>query len=298
MKVENAKLVEALKVSQAAKAKAVEDLEQLQNQKPESRETSASGDTSFQKSSFVSVRDLDSHLVMFQTKPDEIQNQKLEKQGSTENEIALTNKIQELEKELASAKQLNTQLAEDSKKKLQESESLQKILLQEIKILKNQLNEKGDSTVSKEDHKKIQEQLVAAQMHLTKIELSRNEDKEVINAKEEMIAKLQEDLKEMAEANDTIAALRAQMELYKSDFEAEHLQHLQRRNQQLLEEVEHLRNGDFVHVGRPEPSIATSPSAPQDSPPPRSFACPLCMIRFRSLRLLEDHIEYCLHNTP
>lgn len=103
------------------------------------------------------------------------------------------------------------QLTEDSKKKLQESESLQKILLQEIKILKNQLNEKGDMTVSKEDHKKIQEQLVAAQMHLTKIELSRNEDKEIINTKEETIAKLYEDLKEMVEARDIIAALRAQV---------------------------------------------------------------------------------------
>lgn len=71
-----------------------------------------------------------------------------------------------------------------------------------------------------------------------------------------------------------------QLELYKSDFEAERqakeslkcekeqiaedLQHLQRRNQQLLEEVEHLRNGDFVHVDRPEPMVPPSPSAPQD----------------------------------
>lgn len=108
--------MEALKISQAAQAKAVSELEQLQNQKPESKETLDSGGSSFQKTSFSTVRDFDPQLVMFQTKPIEIQNQELEKRGPTENEIALTNKIQELEKELESAKQLNTQVRKTKKK--------------------------------------------------------------------------------------------------------------------------------------------------------------------------------------
>lgn len=129
------------------------------------------------------------------------------------------------------------------------------------------------------------------------------------------------------------------MELYKSDFEAERsakdalkhdkeeiaddLRSLQRRNEELLKEVERLRGStDFVHVSSSASSSA--PSAPQDvsniitikiiviysymnikmkiyflrqSPPPPSYACPLCMVRFRSLRILEDHVEYCVFNT-
>lgn len=72
-----------------------------------------------------------------------------------------------------------------------------------------------------------------------------------------------------------------QLEVYKSDFEAEQrvknevkaerdqltddLQHIQRRNQQLMEEIERIRGDNFVHVGR---EAFTAPSAPQQQSQP------------------------------
>lgn len=115
-----------------------------------------------------------------------------------------------------------------------------------------------------------------AQMHITDLELAKIKYLQVIDEKEREIAKLQKQLVDASsEKDDVHAALRAQLELYKADYEAEvgaknslmaeknqlaeDLQNLQRRNQQLIEEVERLRrDGDFVHVPRPRTAEATS----------------------------------------
>lgn len=127
----------------------------------------------------------------------------------------------------------------------------------------------------------VRQQLMNAQMHITDLEITKSKYQQMINDKEEEIRRMEKQFAEsIAERDDTHAALRAQLDLYKADYEAEasaknsllaeknqiaeDLQNLQRRNQQLIEEVDRLRRdgGDFVHVPRPrrnaEPSSSTT----------------------------------------
>lgn len=316
LKIEKVKLVEALKLSQTAVDSTKQELEFLKSQQNESEAAKEKVDYSFVKSSYDNLRefqldasqkkiaDLDAQVSMLQKA--KLEREQLEKQSYASS---VSEQVQSLEAELVTIKQQNSQQAVDFGKKVLESDALQKILLEEIKVLKSQLSEKVKTVITKEVHDHVQEQLMQAQMHITKLELLRNEDKEAINAKEETIAKMDTLVKEMTDSSDTMAALRAQLELYKSDFEAERqakdsvkaekeqiaddLQHLQRRNQQLLEEVDRLRGGDFVHVNRPEQSAAAAPSAPQDRTAPR-FACPKCDFKFWDYQALENHVYRCI----
>lgn len=102
-------------------------------------------------------------------------------------------------------------------------------------------------------------------MHITELEMQRTKYQHIIHEKDLEYRQLSST---MADNDDVCTALRAQLDVYKSDFEAEasaknallaeknqlaeDLQNLQRRNQQLIEEVERLRHdGDFVNVPRP-----------------------------------------------
>jgi len=316
LKQENARLVESLKLAQAVQAQLKEELQALKTEKEEVELVKEKPDFSFMKTSLDNLKEFELETAKKKISNLEQQVVTLQKENNEmgQNSAAqatLAVQVQLLEKELAAAKQFNTQMTAESSKQVQQSEALQKILLEEIKGLKEQLKEKNKTVITKETHDNVQEQLMAAQMHITKLELLRNEDKDAINAKEEQIYKLENLVKEMTESMDTIAALRAQLELYKSDFEAERqakealraekeqiaddLRHLQRRNQQLLEEVERLRVGDFVHVSRPESPRSSSSiaSAPQEDSGAK-FTCPKCNFKFYNYQALENHVYRCI----
>ncbi|KAG5890912.1 hypothetical protein JTB14_024910 [Gonioctena quinquepunctata] len=178
-------------------------------------------------------------------------------------------------------------------------------------------------------------QLAEIQIKLTQTEHSRAAAYAQVAAMTRQIVQLKEQIKDMdmqlvelnkcneellaqSASKDEMFALQTQLEVYKADFEAEKnakeitrgekdklvedLQNLQRRNQQLQEEIELVRNNrDYVvypSTRREQPSRSTA-SAPQESSPPfRRYACPICSLQFRSLRLLEDHVDMCIgHRT-
>lgn len=136
-------------------------------------------------------------------------------------------------------------------------------------------NSRASAPPDEEQLEQVRQQLMNAQMHITDLELSKSKFQQTLNDKELEIQRLE---KQISDSSDVQVALRAQLELYKADYEAEavtknsllaeknqiaeDLQSLQRRNQQLIEEVERLRrDGDFVHVSRPRSSATSSSSS-------------------------------------
>lgn len=127
---------------------------------------------------------------------------------------------------------------------------------------------RASSAPPDEQLENVQHQLMNAQMYITDLELAKSKYEQIINDKELEMKRLEKEFSTaIADKDNEHAALRAQLDLYKADYEAEanakdslmaeknqiveDLQSLQRRNQQLIEEVERLRNNtDFVHVGR------------------------------------------------
>ncbi|KAF5304898.1 hypothetical protein FQR65_LT00782 [Abscondita terminalis] len=182
--------------------------------------------------------------------------------------------FEDLQGELFKQKSDNEQLEMKLNKAKRESDSLQKVLLDEIKGLREKLM--NESTQS-QHHDKIVEQLMAAQMHITELQLSSDKDKDTINSNEKKIQMLD---KQIAEIQADNKALQMQVELFQKDFLAEQqaktalgveketvaddLRNLQRRNQQLLEEVEKLRKNGYVFVGSEEGAVVSAPEpAPQ-----------------------------------
>ncbi|XP_068083262.1 optineurin isoform X3 [Anabrus simplex] len=163
---------------------------------------------------------------------------------------------------------------------------------------------------------------------------------EELAEKTKEITQLKEKVKKLEVENEAITILKAQVEVYQSDFNAERearenlagekerlaedLRLLQRRNQQLLEEVEKLRsntepsqnrktspsfpNSGWSTIGTPGRSASSTSRmrhspAPEETqqrvydeeiPPPKEFICPVCKMAFRQLNHLEYHIETCL----
>lgn len=131
-----------------------------------------------------------------------------------------------------------------------------------------------------EQYENLRQQLMNAQMHITNLEITNSRYKQIIDECDLEKKKMEKQFSDvLAEKDDVHVALRAQLDLYKADYEAEasarntllaeknqiaeDLQSLQRRNQQLIEEVERLRHdGDYVHVSRSR--HAAEASAPTD----------------------------------
>ncbi|GLV40567.1 hypothetical protein CBL_04368 [Carabus blaptoides fortunei] len=136
----------------------------------------------------------------------------------------------------------------------------------------------------------------------------------VLLEKTELIDNLHEEVCKLKIENETIPILKTQVDVYQADFNqerdarnqlkeekeriADDLRHLQRRNQQLLEEVEKYQEG-FVHVQNQQQSQQSSVSqqSREQSPPLATFTCPLCNSRHRTLRALEEHVDTCLQNS-
>ncbi|XP_037046614.1 NF-kappa-B essential modulator isoform X2 [Bradysia coprophila] len=116
---------------------------------------------------------------------------------------------------------------------------------------------------------------------------------------------------EFAEIKEENEFLKAQLDVYKSDFEMERqsrqdianereellsdLKLLQRRNQQLIEEAQsRLSNGASTSS-----STASAPpqaSAMENRKPVGKFICPVCNNSSSSLMALQNHVQSCLEN--
>lgn len=166
--------------------------------------------------------------------------------------------------------QLKHELEEGSKKMLEMHNALHQ-------------NRRAISAPPDEQIENVRQQLMNAQMHITELELTKSKFHEILSDKELEIKGLEKQLSDVkGEIGDEHAALIAQLDVYKTDYEAEacarnslmaeknqiadDLQNLQRRNQQLIEEVERLRrHGDFVHVGEPRRRTPESSTATEVS---------------------------------
>lgn len=143
----------------------------------------------------------------------------------------------------------------------------------------SQQKQRASSAPPDEQFNNIRQQLMNAQIHITNLELEKSRFQQIINDKELEIKRLEKEYSDsIAEKEDVHVALRTQLDLYKADYEAEvvarnslmaeknqiveDLQNLQRRNQQLIDEVEKLRRdgGGFVHVERPRRDTESSSS--------------------------------------
>lgn len=177
----------------------------------------------------------------------------------------------------------------------------------------------------------VEEQLVATQQklvdmsakvptdqYLQEVEVAKRENKEfkrelllknkVLLEKTVLIDNLHEEISKLKIENETIPILRTQVDVYQADFNqerearnkikeekeriADDLRHLQRRNQQLLEEVEKYQEG-FVHVQNQQQSQQASPTQ-QQSRELSLFSCPKCNFAFYDYQALENHVYRCI----
>nr|CAI5856759.1 unnamed protein product [Callosobruchus analis] len=165
-------------------------------------------------------------------------------------------------------------------------------------------------------------QLSNTQIMLTLAEENKTAALKQVDSLSEQVKRLSKEIEELKLKNvqsDEMFALKTQMDMYKVDFEQERsakeamrlekdklledIQMLQTRNQQLQDDLAILRsNGEYVVVPPSGPTMSTSSStntssSASNSPPLGKHSCPLCGIQFRSIRLLEDHVDVCCGHT-
>lgn len=89
---------------------------------------------------------------------------------------------------------------------------MQKELAEEkLAKLEMQGNAERQTQQNNEFVENVRQQLMNAQMHITNLELSKAEDREIINEKELEIAALKRQLADMSIEHDGVAALRTQV---------------------------------------------------------------------------------------
>ncbi|XP_044740693.1 optineurin isoform X3 [Chrysoperla carnea] len=133
-----------------------------------------------------------------------------------------------------------------------------------------------------------------------------------LQLKSDEMTKLQETVQRLQLENESISILKAQVELYQSDYNAERgirlelegernrlaedLRLLQRRNNTLINRIESSPESSSQNNPSMNQSSST-PSAPTNfTSQPSTFICPICNKTFRTLRFLEDHLDQCLPN--
>ncbi|XP_044740691.1 optineurin isoform X1 [Chrysoperla carnea] len=134
-----------------------------------------------------------------------------------------------------------------------------------------------------------------------------------LQLKSDEMTKLQETVQRLQLENESISILKAQVELYQSDYNAERgirlelegernrlaedLRLLQRRNNTLINRIESSPESSSQNNPSMNQSSST-PSAPTQNftSQPSTFICPICNKTFRTLRFLEDHLDQCLPN--
>ncbi|GJQ66271.1 putative leucine zipper of domain CC2 of NEMO, NF-kappa-B essential modulator [Trypoxylus dichotomus] len=210
-------------------------------------------------------------------------------------QITTANEVQALKEEIVELRDGNNNLNDQVSRLQIQGEKLKAEIIEreeQLNITRNSL-QTFDQELSK-----TKQQLMVSQMHITELkethaQITADQDKEI----ESLRLKL-----EGVQLNvDENTALRAQLELYKNDFELERaqrkelfteknkiandLQQLQRRNNQLHEEIDQMRSG-FVHVKKEE-----APTSPADA-----FPCPKCSFRFFTYQALQNHVFRCLEH--
>ncbi|CAH0552177.1 unnamed protein product [Brassicogethes aeneus] len=233
-------------------------------------------------------------------KEKEVLHRKIEEQRQMVNSLSSGNNLLQIEvdnaKKMVNKPNTNEEALRVSNGKLDSLSKYNEQLLQENRNMNQLICSSNEQLVN------VQQQLMQAQIA----------HRQLLQERDSLAGQLQNsDEKASQEQKDKISMFEVQLEQYKSDFEAERtaketlkserdqlaedLMNLHRRNQELQEEVELLRNREWVAPPRmPSPAH----SAHSDSPPLLIYSCPICNSKFRSLRLVEEHVETCPSLTP
>lgn len=230
------------------------------------------------------------------------------------------NKVEEYEKEIdrlqtafnSSKMELDEAKKELMKMKSTDEEKL-KSLNEVIDSLRSQLfftKQQQTMLPTQEEVVNIRQQLASTQVMLTQVEQARNAACIQIEGLKKENVELKTKLNESQAQTDDIYALKAQLDVYKADFEAERnaketmktekerlsedMQNLQRRNQQLQEEIEMLRENDFVVPPSVPRERNPTPSAPSVSSSDHPMKCPVCNFGFKTHQALENHVYRCI----
>ncbi|XP_017768206.1 PREDICTED: NF-kappa-B essential modulator isoform X1 [Nicrophorus vespilloides] len=208
-----------------------------------------------------------------------------------EKNLGLENRIKEL---LDQNECLSSRIGERE----QDFENKEQKYLQQITDLKAD-SHKAES----EEIANLRKQLMEAQSCLTDIKQTKKAIQLEADANRKTIDDLQTRIQNMTKESDRTLALESQLDIFKNDFKVEReskqniirekndmaidMRNMQLKNEQLMRDIEVLRTKcTFVEVSHAPPS-----------PPPTTYTCPLCMLKFRSIKSLEDHVELCLENT-
>ncbi|XP_065168474.1 NF-kappa-B essential modulator-like isoform X3 [Atheta coriaria] len=216
-----------------------------------------------------------------------------------------------LEEQLADyVKQVNANDEDYKRVELENQEAAKKEqeLQKENMLMKSQLLKmKNDETA---ELQRLRIQLSEAQNSLIETkEAKKLSDKEAV-CNRKAVDEMEKKFMEARCDQDKILALEEQLKIYRADYKAERerkifvveelnkvsqdLENVQLRNRELVDEIERLRAAqEFVNVNAPQ----AQPKSHTPSPPLTRFPCPLCGEMFRSLRLLEEHVDLCI-NTP
>ncbi|KAJ8971809.1 hypothetical protein NQ317_004839 [Molorchus minor] len=182
-------------------------------------------------------------------------------------------------------------------------------LYKTVEALRSQISSTKQHAVPLEELENMRQQLTNTQIRLTEVELSRVQAYSHIENLSKEISELRRQLGDGQNiSKDEIYALQAQLDVYRADFEAERtvketiktendkysedIQNLQRRNQQLQEEIEMLReHRDYVVY----PSRRRDHSSPSSaSSNEHTMKCPKCNFGFTTQQALENHVYRCL----
>ncbi|XP_057370035.1 NF-kappa-B essential modulator-like [Daphnia carinata] len=138
----------------------------------------------------------------------------------------------------------------------------------------------------KKNYLELEEQVTSANTRLVVAE-------EMVLSKQVDITELQSEISRMEKCLETMPILKAQMELFRSDFEAEReaRQTLAGEKDTLEQEIRLLKR---QLEGTVENSFVSVSGDPSDDVVMTSFECPKCNLAFQSNDALNNHLDVCL----
>lgn len=217
-------------------------------------------------------------------------------------------------------KNLQENLREEKKNLMESNRNLEKMTQDYntlLELLKSQADEQKAKNAEKDDENGRQHRLHIEQLDCLTARLMNTQQQ--LEAEEQKVNLLKKKLDSIEQDTETIPILKAQVELYKSDFENERIacESAKSEVEKLKKEVfslqhEHAegQNQDFAtvlkkrglkgYVGTSNPkqkfkSKSQAESKYEDqSLPKENMQCPCCNLQFTNLRELTKHIDQCL----
>ncbi|XP_069682228.1 optineurin-like isoform X2 [Periplaneta americana] len=172
-------------------------------------------------------------------------------------------------------------LSQEKKRNLEEAESKFHKLNIEYQRLLNELQsfQKEQKSLELQNNTYLEVQAKGFKERIDSMTAQLLTKEEALTQKNQEVTQMRDKLKKLELENEAITILKAQVEVYQSDFNAERearenlagekerlaedLRHLQRRNQQLLDELEAYQQRQFEEIQRqvPATTVASAPSA-------------------------------------